>query len=139
MLGPASPSVLLITVDTLRADHLGLYGYRRDTSPQIDRFFANATIYERAYTTHSATSASVASLLSGLLPQEHRVRLYYQLLPAEVAIIPDALPSEYQRPTPAPVRPWRAPIAGKRRPAFCRLRLRNGRAVCRTRRGGIFA
>ena len=78
--------IVLITVDTLRPDHLGLYGYARDTSPAIDRFFADATIYERAYTTHAATSPSVASLLSGLLPQEHGVRVHYQLFPDSVVM-----------------------------------------------------
>ena len=36
-------SILLITVDTLRPDHLGIYGYARDTSPEIDRFFADVS------------------------------------------------------------------------------------------------
>ena len=46
---PDMPDILLITIDTLRADHLGLYGYERATSPEIDRIFGDGAIFERAY------------------------------------------------------------------------------------------
>jgi arylsulfatase A-like enzyme len=88
--------ILLITVDTLRPDHLGLYGYERTTSPEIDRWFADAAIFERAYTTNAHTPPSVVSILTGQLPQEHGVRLFYQLLPEGVLLIPDHLPDSYQ-------------------------------------------
>ena len=88
--------VLLITVDTLRPDHLGLYGYERTTSPAIDRWFADAAIFERAYTTNAHTPPSVVSILTGHLPQEHGVRLFYQLLPQGVLLIPDRLPDSYR-------------------------------------------
>jgi arylsulfatase len=88
--------VLLITVDTLRADHMGLYGYARDTTPELDAFFADGRVIERAYSTEANTSPSVVSILSGMLPQQHRVRLLYQLLRDEVPLIPDLLPPEYQ-------------------------------------------
>lgn len=88
--------ILLITVDTLRPDHLGLYGYERDTSPEIDRWFEDAAIFERAYTTNAHTPPSVVSILTGQLPQEHGVRLFYQLLPEGVRLIPDHLPDSYQ-------------------------------------------
>ncbi|MCZ6783180.1 MAG: sulfatase [Proteobacteria bacterium] len=87
---------MLITVDTLRADHLGIYGYSRPTSPRIDRWFARAAIFERAYATDSNTPPSVVSILSGRLPQEHGVRIFYQLLPRETALLPDLLPDVYQ-------------------------------------------
>jgi arylsulfatase A-like enzyme len=88
----ARRDVLLITVDTLRADRVGLYGYARDTTPHIDRWFANAAIYLRAYSTGASTAPSVASILTGRLPQEHRVRLFYQLLPEDVPTLPELLP-----------------------------------------------
>jgi len=81
----------LITVDTLRADHLGMYGYSRDTSPNIDRWFADSRVYQRAYATEAATAPSVASILTGRLPQHHRVRLFYQLLGREIPALPDIL------------------------------------------------
>jgi len=88
--------ILLITVDTLRPDHLGLYGYERATSPTIDRWFVDAAIFEGAYTTNAHTPPSVVSILTGQLPQEHGVRLFYQLLPRGVLLIPDRLPDSYR-------------------------------------------
>ena len=63
----AGPNILLICVDTLRADRLGLYGYARSTTPNIDRWFQDGTIYLRAYAAEAATPASVVSFLSGKL------------------------------------------------------------------------
>lgn len=93
---PAPPAVLLISIDTLRPDHLGIYGYQRDTSPNIDRFFADAVLYRRAYATGSRTPPSVASMLTGRSPAGHRVRLFYQKLPPRIAAIPDLLPADFQ-------------------------------------------
>ncbi len=67
------PDIVLVLVDTLRADHLGTYGYRRDTSPNIDRIGAEGIVFEQAYTHSSWTLTSTASLLTGLLPHEHRL------------------------------------------------------------------
>jgi len=94
---PPPRSILLITVDTLRADHLGIYGYPRSTSPNIDRWFADAAIFERSYSTEARTPQSVTSILSGRLPQEHRVRKYWQLVPDEIRLIPDLLPEAHQK------------------------------------------
>jgi arylsulfatase len=88
--------VLLITVDTLRPDHLSVLGYPRATTPNLERWFAGGAIFERAYATDASTSPSVVSILGGRLPQEHRVRLYYQLLPDAEQILPDLLPATYQ-------------------------------------------
>ncbi len=65
------PSVIVIVMDTLRADHLGCYGYERQTSPRIDAFAAEATFYERAYATAPWTVPTHASLFTGQLPFEH--------------------------------------------------------------------
>jgi arylsulfatase len=88
--------IVLVTVDTLRADHLGLYGYPRRTTPNLDHWFADGGVWERAYSTEADTSPSVVSFMSGLLPPEHRVRLFYQLVPEETRLIPDLLPEAYQ-------------------------------------------
>ena len=69
----ALPSVLLIVVDTLRADHLYSYGYRRHTSPNIDRIAREGAVFENAFSTSSYTLPSHASLLTGLYPHEHGV------------------------------------------------------------------
>ena len=93
---PQPMGILLVSIDTLRADHLGIYGYERDTSPNIDSFFAPGAVYQRAYATGSRTPPSVASMLTGRYPAGHRVRLFYQKLPPRIASIPDLLPEEFQ-------------------------------------------
>ncbi len=67
------PSVVLITVDTLRADHLGSYGFALDASPQIDRFAAQGVLFERAIAGASATAPSHASILSSRFTREHSI------------------------------------------------------------------
>jgi choline-sulfatase len=66
-----APSFVLIVIDCLRPDHLGCYGYTRDTSPTIDALAKVGWHYERAYAAAPWTKPSVASLLSSLLPAEH--------------------------------------------------------------------
>ena len=65
--------IVLISVDTLRADHLGLYGYHRRTSPSLDRFAATATVFERALSTSSWTLPAHVSLMVSRYPAEHGV------------------------------------------------------------------
>lgn len=67
----APPNILLITIDTLRADHLGCYGYAHPTSPVIDAFAARAARYTRAYATSPWTVPTHASLFTGKFPFEH--------------------------------------------------------------------
>ena len=72
--GPISatrPNVILISIDTLRPDHLGSYGYAAPTSPSIDRFRADAVLFSRAYSAAPATLMSHATLLTSLIPQHH--------------------------------------------------------------------
>lgn len=90
------PHILLITVDTLRADHLGIYGYPRRTSPNLDRWFADAAVFARSYATQTYTPSSIASILTGRYPQNHRVRAFFQLLPHKTALVTDLLPDGYQ-------------------------------------------
>ncbi len=91
-----APDVVLITVDTLRPDHLGLYGYPRPTSPNLDRWFADGAVFAPAYSTETHTAPSVVSILSGQYPQGHRVRSFFQLLPASTRLLTDLLPRVYQ-------------------------------------------
>ena len=63
--GPAGRlNLLLIAVDTLRADHLGAHGYERPTSPHIDRFFGEAIVFDDAHSTSSWTFPAFASLMT---------------------------------------------------------------------------
>jgi len=68
------PNLVLITVDSLRADHLGVYGYQRPTSPNIDAFAREAVVVSDAIAQAPQTKASVASLLTSLFPAAHRAR-----------------------------------------------------------------
>ena len=86
-----SPSLLLISIDTLRADHMGIYGYSRPTTPHIDSWFEEGQIYDAAYSTEASTPPSVVSFLTGMLPQEHGVRLFYQKIPPDVVTVADLL------------------------------------------------
>jgi len=61
----APPDVVLIVMDTVRADHLGVYGYERPTTPGLDRAARNALIYDAAVATAPMTMPSVAALLTG--------------------------------------------------------------------------
>ena len=65
------PGVILISIDTLRADHVGAYGYERDTTPFLDRFAQQSLLFERAFTPASWTLAAHATMLTGLQPDEH--------------------------------------------------------------------
>jgi arylsulfatase A-like enzyme len=62
------PNIILVTVDALRADFLGIYGRGKNTSPHIDAFAKNAVVFTNAYCAMPKTSASFASLLTGLHP-----------------------------------------------------------------------
>jgi arylsulfatase len=72
--------VILISIDTLRADHLSCYGYERDTTPEICAFFADGTRFENAYSQSSWTAPAHASIFTGLLPAQHGVT-YGPLIP----------------------------------------------------------
>jgi arylsulfatase len=68
---PRPMSVLLVTIDTLRADHLSSYGYEEITSPNLDAFLARGTRFRWAFSTSSYTGPSHSSILTGLYPSFH--------------------------------------------------------------------
>ncbi len=67
------PNIILISIDTLRADHLSCYGYHRSTTPNIDKLAAEGTIYRQNYSTGVWTPPGHASMLTGLYVSEHGV------------------------------------------------------------------
>ncbi|MHC4611939.1 MAG: sulfatase-like hydrolase/transferase [Planctomycetota bacterium] len=69
----ALPNVVLITLDTLRADHLACYGYFRDTSPVMDAFAEESLFFERCLAPMATTLPSHTSLLTGTYPLEHGI------------------------------------------------------------------
>ena len=82
-----APLVIVYLVDTLRADHLGLYGYGRDTDPALRGFARGAVVFDAAIAPSSWTKPSVASLFTSLPPSEHRcVQFYTPLDPGFVTL-----------------------------------------------------
>lgn len=68
---PVKPHILFIVLDTMRRDRLSLYGYQRETSPELDAFAQGATVFERAVSAAQWTIPSHASLFTGLYPSTH--------------------------------------------------------------------
>jgi len=70
--GPVDrPNIILITLDTVRADHLSLYGYTRLTTPKLDQWARQGVVFENAIASSSWTLPSHASIFTGLLPHQH--------------------------------------------------------------------
>jgi arylsulfatase A-like enzyme len=67
-----SPSVIILVFDAMSAENLSLYGYRRKTTPNLERFAERATVYNQHYSAGSFTTPGTASLLTGLYPWTHR-------------------------------------------------------------------
>lgn len=84
-------NVLLITVDSLRPDHLGCYGYKRDTSPHIDNLAKEGVIFTQAISQGSSTMPSLPSIMISLYPRQHRAmditRKYTLTLPTLAEIL----------------------------------------------------
>src|SRR5262249_58082542 len=67
-------NLLLVTIDTLRADHVGAYGYARARTPTLDALAAGGVRFDRAYAAAPITLPSHATLLTGRYPQGHGAR-----------------------------------------------------------------
>ena len=87
----ASPNIIIYLVDTLRADHLSLYGYPRATSPQLEEFAGDAVRFDRAYSPSSWTRPAVGSLLTGLYPGDHGAVSRPDSLRPEARLLPEYL------------------------------------------------
>lgn len=70
----AHPPIVLISIDTLRSDHLPAYGYHAIATPNIDRLASDGIVFEHAYANAPLTLPSHATMMTGRLPNEHRVR-----------------------------------------------------------------
>lgn len=65
------PNVLIVTIDTLRADRLSAYGYRRPTSPNLDRLLASGVRFTEARTVEPLTNPALSSMFTSVYPHEH--------------------------------------------------------------------
>lgn len=81
------PNVLLITIETLRADHVGAYGYPRNTTPNLDRLAAQGARFQNTVAQAPFTLPSIASLMTGRTPPGHGVRNHPAILSPELETV----------------------------------------------------
>ena len=90
--GAGFKNLLLVTLDTTRADHLGCYGFEGASTPVLDGLANEGVLFERCVTSAPYTLPAHASILTGLLPLRHGVRVNgTQGLPAEVQTLAESL------------------------------------------------
>ena len=83
--------VIIISIDALRADSLGCYGYERDTSPHIDAIASDGVIFKNAYTPANWTNPSYYSLITALYPLVHGVTNHHHGISGIVNTLPETL------------------------------------------------
>ncbi len=66
-------SIILVSIDTVRRDHVGFYGYERNTTPFLDKLAEKSLVFDNAYTTFSWTLVAHMGMLTGLYPSQHGV------------------------------------------------------------------
>jgi arylsulfatase A-like enzyme len=89
------PSILLVTLDTVRRDHVGAYGDPRGLTPAFDALAAEGLLHEAAYTTMPTTGPAHLSLLTGLYPSQHGARRNGEPLIPDLAA--DTAPNQMRR------------------------------------------
>ncbi|MBI4817808.1 MAG: sulfatase [Deltaproteobacteria bacterium] len=92
--GPARPSLLLVTIDTLRADRVGAYGDKTARTPTFDGLASRGVRFDQAIVHSTLTGPSHMSILSGVLPTRHQVTLNVHKLSDEVPTLPELLSRE---------------------------------------------
>jgi arylsulfatase A-like enzyme len=109
---PVRPNIVLVTIDTLRADHLSAYGYPRRTSPALDALAREGVLFERAFSQSSWTKPSTASLLTGRYPSMHRLYLEKASLPDDEVLLPEILREHGYTTAALSGNPWIRPEFG---------------------------
>jgi arylsulfatase A-like enzyme len=89
--GAAPARIVLVSIDTLRADHLGCYGYDRETSPVLDALAAQGVLFEDVTSPSPWTLPAHASLLTGLYPSRHGLKSHEVYLPSSVPTLASLL------------------------------------------------
>lgn len=91
---PRRPNLVFISIDTLRADHLGCYGYSRPTSPMLDAFAGRSHRFSRAYCSMPTTLPSHAAMLTGLHPGQLGVTSNRGRVPEQAQTLAEILAGE---------------------------------------------
>jgi arylsulfatase A-like enzyme len=107
--GESGSSAIVILIDTLRADHLGTYGYARPTSPNIDRLAQGSVVFERAVAQAAWTKPSVTSLLTGAFVHRHGVVESRDALGPELPTIAEQMRAHGFRTAAFTSNPWITP------------------------------
>jgi arylsulfatase A-like enzyme/Tfp pilus assembly protein PilF len=89
--GAERPSVVLVTLDTTRADRMGFLGSKRGLTPRLDALAAGSVVFDHAYSQAPITTASHATILTGTYPPFHGVTDFGAPLPASVPYLPEVL------------------------------------------------
>ena len=84
-------NVLLVSLDTLRADHVGVYGADLPMTPELDRLAKDGAVFEQAIATYPSTPGSHMSILTGVYPATHGVIGPLDVLPADMPTLPQLL------------------------------------------------
>jgi arylsulfatase A-like enzyme/Flp pilus assembly protein TadD len=85
------PNIILITLDTVRADRMGFLGSKLGLTPQLDALASQGVVFEHAYSQAPITPVSHATILTGTFPQYHGIRNFGDRLPPTVPFLPDIL------------------------------------------------
>lgn len=102
----AQPSFILVVIDALRADHLGIYGHARETSPNLDRLARSGVLFTRAVSPSSWTPPSMASLLTSSTVGQHGLVEKGQGLPPDADVIAARLARAGYRTAAFTTNPW---------------------------------
>jgi len=86
----SKPNVILIIVDTMRADRLGCYGYKKDTTPNLDKFAEESVFFSQPVAQSSWTRPSIATILTGLYPSTHGAVSKVSMLPGDIITLAEA-------------------------------------------------
>lgn len=89
---PAQPDLCVVLVDSLRPDHLGCYGYERDTSPAVDAFAEGAVRFDQAIASGSWTQPSIMSMMTSVPADVHQRALCGRPDSTNVLTLADSLP-----------------------------------------------
>jgi len=88
------PNIVLITIDALRPDHLGCYGYERNTSPNIDKLAAEGTLFLNTVSAGPGSLPAIISLITSKYGPEHKVESWGDILNKDIVTLPQLLKSQ---------------------------------------------
>ncbi len=104
--GREMPNLVLISLDTLRADHLSTYGYQRDTDPRIVHMAENGVVFDQAFTPAPSSAPGHAAMLTGMHPLSTGVAMNGQCLPEEAITLAEHLRERGYRTAGFAQNPW---------------------------------